>query len=131
MTTTDAVKPTTTAPAAAAKPAVAAKPATAAAPKPKAEPKPPRFALTSKIKLLPVAGENKEGKKYGATNDDKTVNPKRANTKSFTWFANYKDGMTIAELQEAYKTTGGSMNANLDWDIKHKFVEVVPVDSAK
>lgn len=109
-----AQKPATAAPAAAAKPETVAKP--------KAEPKPPRFSPTSKIRLLK---DEKTGKNYGPGRDDTTINPKRPNTKSHTWFANYRDGMTIAELAEAFKKTGGSMNANLDWDSRHKFIEIV------
>lgn len=91
----------------------APKPAAKAA-KPKAEPKPPRYNPKGTVVML----ADKDGKKYGPDH-----NPKRAGTKAATWFANYKDGITIADLEEAYKKTGGSMNQNLDWDIKHKFVE--------
>lgn len=118
-------KPAATPAAAAGKPASA--PAAEKAAKPKAEPKPPRFAPTGTIKLLK---DEKSGKSFGPGKDDTTINPKRKDSKSHTWFANYKDGMTIAELQEAYKKTGGSMNSNLDWDIKHKYVEYVAPKAA-
>lgn len=91
--------------------------------KPKAEPKPPRYAPTGTITML----KTKDGKStYGAVTDEKagTVNPKR--NKSNTWFANYRNGITVAELAKAYEKTGGSMNANLDWDIKHGFVQYNP-----
>lgn len=106
-----------------------AKPATAApakAPAKKAEPKPPRYNPAGTITLL----KDKEGKvQYAAVTNAEakplpTKNPKRG--KSATWFANYKDGMTIADLSKAYEKTGGSMNANLDWDIKHGFVTYNP-----
>lgn len=113
-------------PAAAAAAPAAAKPADkpAAAAKPKAEPKPPRFEPTGTIKLL----KDKDGKQYGT--GEGLINPKRANTKAHTWFANYKDGMTIAQLTEAFTKSGGSMNSNLDWDAKHGFVEYVPPKKA-
>lgn len=115
-----------------AKPAAAAGAAPAKAAKPKAEPKPPRYAPEGTITLL----KDKEGKvQYGPVTDEKatplpTKNPKRAGTKSATWFANYKDGMTIAELSKAFEKTGGSMNSNLDWDIKHGFVQYNPPKKA-
>lgn len=112
------------APVAAAKPASAPAEKPAAAPKPKAEPKPPRFHPAGTVKMLPVDKDEKN-RKYGPGNDDTTVNPKRANTKSHTWFANYRDGITIKDLAAAYEKSGGSMTSNLDWDIKHKFVEYV------
>lgn len=101
-----------------------AAPATApkAEAKPKAPPKPPKFNPDAKITLL----TDKEGKKYGVDN-----NPKRANSKSAVWFANYKDGMTVRQLAEAYQKTGGSMNANLAWDIEHGFISVEGVEGPK
>lgn len=97
----------------------AAKPATAAAPKPKAEPKPPRYNPKGTIKLL----KDKDGKQYGT--GEGLINPKRAGTKAFTAFSNYVDGATIEATAAKFEKTGGSMNSNLDWDIKHGFVEYV------
>ena len=117
---TEATKPAT-APAAAAKPASAPAAAgtAAAAPKPKAEPKPPRFNPKGTIKLL----KDKDGKQYGT--GEGLVNPKRAGTKAHIAFSNYVDGATIEATAAKFEKTGGSMNSNLDWDIKHGFVEYV------
>lgn len=95
--------------------AAAAKPAEAKAAKPKAEPKPPRYLDAGTISL----GKNKEGKQYGTGADQ--VNPKRG--KAAERFANYKDGMTIADLRKASEKTGAAyVNPDLDWDIKKGFV---------
>ena len=107
----DEVKKPATAPAAAG--------TAAAAPKPKAEPKPPRYHPEGTITLL--ADPKDATKKYGT--GEGLVNPKRAGTKAHAAFANYKDGMKIADLAKAFEKTGGSMNANLDWDIEHNFVK--------
>lgn len=113
MTTESNAKPATAAPAT-AKPATAA---AAAAPKPKAEPKPPRYNPKGTIHLL----KDKDGKQYGT--GEGLVNPKRVGTKAHTAFSNYVDGATIEATAAKFEKTGGSMNANLDWDIKHGFLE--------
>ncbi len=48
-------------------------------------------------------------------------NPKRVGTKAHGRFKLYRDGMTTAEFLEA-----GEERVDLNWDTKHKFIEVVP-----
>lgn len=103
--------------------AAAAAPAKAA--KPKAEPKPPRYLPTSTLNFKKKPDSDIT---YGPVTDEakKTVNPKRAGTKAHTAFSQYEQGITIAKLEEKMKTAGVALNANLDWDIKHGFIEIVP-----
>src|SRR5690606_554295 len=100
----------------------AAKPATAApkAEKPKRE---PRVAKYDPKGTVHFKKDEKSGKMYGRETNDTTINPKRKNSKSEVWFGNYREGITIEELAKAYEKTGGSLTSNLDWDIKHGFVE--------
>lgn len=47
-------------------------------------------------------------------------NPKRPGTKSRDRFALYRDGMSVAEFLKA-----GGKRADISWDTKHGFIEVV------
>lgn len=79
--------------------------------------KAPKYAGTSTIKLL----SDKDGKQFGADH-----NPKRAGSASALRFANYSDGLTIAELLEKGDSQA-TVFADLDYDIKKGFIEVVTI----
>lgn len=54
-------------------------------------------------------------------------NPKREGSASHTRFAIYKAGMTVAAYVEACVKAGSkrrAARADIDWDTKHKFIEV-------
>ncbi len=78
----------------------------------KKEPKAPKYAPDAKITLL----KDKDGNQYGPKN-----NPKRAGTKSETWFSKYRDGMTVAAYEKAL---GSSPVAALDYDSSKGFIKV-------
>ena len=61
-----------------------------------------------------------------------TDNPKKPSGKSFTRFALYQDGMTIARYVEASVAAGHKATvavADLRWDVAHKFIEVSEADT--
>lgn len=89
--------------------AKAAKPAK----EPKA-PKPPKYGDNDVIKLMSDA----EGKQYG-----KDHNPKRTGSASAIRFANYTDGMTVAELLKMGDTQA-KVFGDLDYDQAKGYIEI-------
>jgi len=55
-------------------------------------------------------------------------NPKKPGSASAARFSLYKDGMSVAAYKEAVKSAGQPIrlaSADLLWDVKHKFIELV------
>jgi hypothetical protein len=86
-----------------------------------------KTAKPKKEKSEKAPRENKEGARTRSTIDvTKKIhilakeNPKRDGSRGHAVFAKYKDGMTVAE----FIGIADDHRANLNWDLKHGFVEL-------
>lgn len=90
------------------------------------EPKAPKPAAVKKIAgLHPNStikfGTNAESKAYNTSDN----NPKRAGSQAHASFAMYAEGKTLQQLVDA-----GVRTADLNWDLKHGFIEAVAPKAA-